>query len=216
MRGATELMQDRLIAEYISIHAPHAGCDITILIIIVWLFYFNPRTPCWVRHLTCITDNLGQNFNPRTPYGVRRPASCLWRSLFCISIHAPHTGCDPTLSRAFRSIQHFNPRTPYGVRLHAFSGFRGVFLFQSTHPIRGATARTSRYRLRIQISIHAPHTGCDPAFARGQQRQSHFNPRTPYGVRPCLPSPRSRRLNISIHAPHTGCDPHNAKSRQSV
>ena len=55
--------------------------------------------------------------------------------------------------------------------------------FQSTHPLRGATVRTSFILLFPVISIHAPLAGCD----------SHVNMRV-HGIR------------ISIHAPLAGCD----------
>ena len=35
---------------------------------------------------------------------------------------------------------------------------------------------------------------------------SHFNPRTPYGMRQALQVHSAILLAISIHAPHTGCD----------
>ena len=57
------------------------------------------------------------------------------------------------------------------------------------------------------ISIHAPHTGCDhrtASQARGRHR--NFNPRTPYGVRLKAFEVLRDTAGISIHAPHTGCD----------
>ena len=82
-----------------------------------------------------------------------------------------------------------------------------VSTFQSTHPMRGATVRHAvayalavdfnprtpcgvrllvfRARFRpFQISIHAPHAGCDAAISGDISSQSNFNPRTPCGVRP--------------------------------
>ena len=123
---------------------------------------FNPRTPCGVRpRQKSNTPSHVTNFNPRTPCGVRQ---------FDVS--------------HFRSISsNFNPRTPCGVR-HA-------------QPIDKSTK---------DISIHAPRVGCDYfTFAcdlRTQRFQSthpvwgategvslygktcrNFNPRTPCGVR---------------------------------
>ena len=59
-----------------------------------------------------------------------------------ISIHAPHTGCDNRLSAYQDRKWDFNPRTPYGVR----------------------RALHDPLRPRRRISIHAPHTGCDGKF----------------------------------------------------
>ena len=81
----------------ISIHAPHAGCDLINAIFTVRHVYFNPRTPCGVRH---------------TEKGIPRTNSK-------ISIHAPHAGCDALNSS-------------HSLFLH---------LFQSTHPMRGATSK---------------------------------------------------------------------------
>ena len=78
----------------ISIHAPRMGCDIT----------------------ECAFVTVGNNFNPRTPYGVR-PLSLV--GFFCIdyiSIHAPRMGCDQHLDGIPVLPEDFNPRTPYGVR----------------------------------------------------------------------------------------------------
>ncbi len=146
------------------------------------------------------------HFNPRTPHGVRP------------SMTAPPTGAT-----------HFNPRTPHGVRLlfHCFGPDR--VRFQSTHPTRGATRNRYIRIIRLQISIHAPHTGCDAfkdrrlsaitAFqsthpTRGAtimamfsgNHQNNFNPRTPHGVRLGYHKPLRVCFCISIHAPHTGCD----------
>ena len=78
------------------------------------------------------------------------------------------------------------------------------------------------------ISIHAPLAGCDLAHERFELLVTHFNPRTPCGVRlrrlPTLPPSRQFQsthplrgatahfnsflsaCNISIHAPLAGCD----------
>ena len=41
-----------------------------------------------------------------------------------------------------------------------FSGFK----FQSTHPLRDATQSVKHYPFTVDISIHAPLTGCDFYF----------------------------------------------------
>ena len=56
--------------------------------------------------------------------------------------------------------------------------------FQSTHPVWGATF----------LDLH--HCVVD----------SHFNPRTPYGVRRTQPWQNRSICSISIHAPRMGCD----------
>ena len=163
MRGATDTRKQGVFFVDISIHAPHAGCD---------------------------SPQVGLHGRPRS-----------------ISIHAPHAGCDvaergdlrllqkfqsthPMRGATHRQIprsacaRDFNPRTPCGVRP---CRVQRVYLhgqFQSTHPMRGATYRkTDNLCTTKDISIHAPHAGCDvdrrPLFL-GE--------------------------SISIHAPHAGCD----------
>ena len=108
---------------------------------------------------------------------------------------------------------YFNPRTPCGVR----------------------RIDAKYMQFLINISIHAPHAGCDRAWLPQQRLTRHFNPRTPCGVRLIKPfstscsiryfNPRTpcgvRRFEnvqilqsqpISIHAPHAGCDRFIARS----
>ena len=70
MRGATgTVLADALGHDLISIHAPHAGCDIDSSEEIAMTKNFNPRTPCGVRpdRYECIFYY--KNFNPRTREG---------------------------------------------------------------------------------------------------------------------------------------------------
>ena len=101
--------------------------------------------------------------------------------------------------------------------------------FQSTHPLRGATSGQlikiaalhisihaplagcdNRERIRLYgvfgISIHAPLAGCDSGSRTSCGSWSHFNPRTPRGVRLRQRRRSDRAGHISIHAPLAGCD----------
>ena len=189
----------------ISIHAPLAGCDDLALAVQDVHDHFNPRTPCGVRPCSPPAAVRRCHFNPRTPCGVRPPLS------------AP-----PGRS------SHFNPRTPCGVRRASFRAARTLFTFQSTHPLRGATIMLPVFNRALAISIHAPLAGCDSAVSLVSPNSTHFNPRTPCGVRPrsyAGSSPASRfqsthplrgatiagrrhdrHADISIHAPLAGCD----------
>ena len=124
----------------------------------------------------------------------------------CISIHAPRMGCDWRYDRRAERTTNFNPRTPYGVRRMYAAMSASTRTFQSTHPVWGATdyyaPTESVYHISIHaprmgcdanpdyadvlifISIHAPRMGCDGGVRRQACRLRHFNPRTPYGVRP--------------------------------
>ena len=175
-----------------------------------------------------------------------------------ISIHAPLAGCDKNRHKRRPSMTHFNPRTPCGVRhgVDAMAARGSDFnprtpcgvrpsprtqrtrrrTFQSTHPLRGATITIRRSRRPSKISIHAPLAGCDQIVRGVCSATTHFNPRTPCGVRPHPGSSgrkkrsfqsthplrgatrrRSRRTiaaRISIHAPLAGCDGTQSKYRQ--
>ena len=140
--GATPCKGDAITDAIISIHAPRVGCDLSFRFPLFLYYYFNPRTPCGVRHDRCDRDVQRQDFNPRTPCGVRRGGCPVLCNSAHISIHAPRVGCD-SWGRAFPVRRpDFNPRTPCGVRRHCD---------------RPAA-------LKEVISIHAPRVGCDYSF----------------------------------------------------
>ena len=102
---------------------------------------FNPRTPCGVRPRMRKRPGDHKNFNPRTPCGVRQTGHWrLWGGNQFQSTH-PVWGATQRLRAPGERERHFNPRTPCGVR-HG-----------------GAAARLPHHR---PISIHAPRVGCDP------------------------------------------------------
>ena len=122
---------------------------------------FNSRTPCGVRHL--------DQHNPL--YGRY------------VSIHAPHVGCDMAAKRMIGDSTKF----------------------QFTHPVWGATKRSSwMFRNTVvsihaprvgrdddavvvfadlDVSIHAPRVGCDTKVTQSSRSSTSFNSRTPCGAR---------------------------------
>ena len=106
--------------DLISIHAPRAGCDAGDSGCNRGgrISIHAPRAGCDYGRAMEVTG--ARNFNPRTPCGVRRSA--------------------PARSRA--APPYFNPRTPCGVRRTTRQPRLPGKKFQSTHPVRGATART--------------------------------------------------------------------------
>ena len=58
-------------------------------------------------------------------------------------------------------------------------------MFQSTRPVRGATTPCKRLRCSRRVSIHAPRTGRDWCRSSATCPPPRFNPRAPYGARPC-------------------------------
>ena len=147
----------------ISIHAPLAGCDAG-------------------RGRFC---RRREDFNPRTPCGVRQFCQCRQRVYVSISIHAPLAGCDTATLTWQRSYEQFQSTHPLRGATDAAGGptaktrrfqsthpLRGAtqvlrltellsLVFQSTHPLRGATPRRTANRSGFPISIHAPLAGCD-------------------------------------------------------
>ena len=139
-RGATyQFNSIQPIIKCISIHAPREGCDHTLCHALKTglISIHAPREGC---------DDCGaginprlENFNPRTPRGVRRLYVFACTTSRTISIHAPREGCDVFSVIPEAITAHFNPRTPRGVRLLSFKKIFFPMLFQSTHPARGAT-----------------------------------------------------------------------------
>ena len=124
-----------------------------------------------------------------------------------ISIHAPRVGCDSSLMLNTRQISISIHAPRVGCDEAALTGAGIYWEFQSTHPVWGATPTVwGPGRQKENISIHAPRVGCDlqrAGFLRIHTKfqsthpvwgatsspvwmrlfASHFNPRTPCGVR---------------------------------
>ena len=187
----------------ISIHAPLAGCDYS-----AWLQaadgrYFNPRTPCGVRHARYGDASYNGGFQSTHP--LRGATLGLIR--FC------------RRNPGFQSTHPLRGATAL-IRSGACTG-----RFQSTHPLRGATSHGDWRRNLCgyfnprtpcgvrhnvwepgaygwEISIHAPLAGCDARSSTVSARPSYFNPRTPCGVR------HTRRIVTSMadyFNPRTPC-----------
>ena len=140
MRGATACALKSKSPAHISIHAPHAGCD---------MFDYDASQDYSVFQSTHPMRGATLTFDPVTGVGVisihaphagcdRYVHQTALLKLF-ISIHAPHAGCDSVKLRTLMCPLNFNPRTPCGVR----------------------RAQRRRNAARTSISIHAPHAGCD-------------------------------------------------------
>ena len=79
--------------------------------------------------------------------------------------------------------------------------------FQSTHPVRGATARSQQ--MPNNPMHFNPRTPCGVRLHAKLQRilvAVNFNPRTPCGVRRTVQLDHTKLSSISIHAPRAGCD----------
>ena len=190
----------------ISIHAPLAGCDQDAALDAKITQDFNPRTPCGVRQFHHGSKSFSLEFQSTHPLrgATKQDRVCPYFSR--ISIHAPLAGCDSATPTTPPRTRHFNPRTPCGVR-------------------RG---RDPVHDLFAVISIHAPLAGCDSIVSAQATSCAYFNPRTPCGVRPARDHAQfgvikfqsthplrgatdkvyyqDNEVGISIHAPLAGCD----------
>ena len=122
----------------------------------------------------------------------------------------------------------FNSRTPCGVRLDIANKRATKTVFQLMYPLRGTTTAAPALVGGGSISTHVPLAGYDLRDEWIQDSTTHFNSRTPCGVRlGCLQTAkgwedfnsrtphgvrRERTCNppcprtISTHAPRAGCD----------
>ena len=168
LRGAThrDLLSDRY--DRISIHAPLTGRDALLAVSDVPVVCISIHAPLTGRdYRPPVPSGLRKHFNPRAPYGARparyvqshnaskfqstRPLRGATRQPLraadhcVISIHAPLTGRDCSLTNSLFRKDNFNPRAPYGAR-HV-DGLRQLLrngAFQSTRPLRGATMRLAQ------------------------------------------------------------------------
>ena len=161
MRGATVPLVGSCEKDYISIHAPLAGCD-------EWAG-FTTVGQCISIHAPLA----GCDVRPSDHAGAAA----------CISIHAPLAGCDALKSCRRTAASLFQSTHP----LRGATAQMGVLYlyaeFQSTHPLRGATRPELHEPAPEGISIHAPLAGCDRRISNGSSSACDFNPRTPCGVR---------------------------------
>ena len=162
-RGATPHVGQRPVQQAISIHAPREGCDRLYLMALFGTY---------------------NNFNPRTPRGVRRPAA--WFKIGTGPFQSTHPARGATCK-----LGGGRKMTP-NISIHA--------------PREGCDRLLWMLLLPTQISIHAPREGCDGQRVCIWGYPKDFNPRTPRGVRPSASRPAIIPFSISIHAPREGCD----------
>ena len=112
------------------------------------------------------------------------------------------------------NITGFNPRTPCGVRQDGSPNTAHTTKFQSTHSLRSATEVFDKLKSVALVSIHALLAECDltpcqkarigywfqsthslrsatGSFQGSRPSREGFNPRTPCGVRPMPPPPKT-------------------------
>ena len=166
---------------------------------------FNPRTPCGVRPSSWANTTRTAQFQSTHPLRGATCKAILDRRIVYISIHAPLAGCD-TLSS---------------------TGSSCTSTFQSTHPLRGATPSATASTAPWNFNPRTP-CGVRRVVVVADIVVQHFNPRTPCGVRPAgngaaqspcrfqsthplrgateVEEDEAPAVDISIHAPLAGCD----------
>ena len=160
-RGATGVTGLNRPQFVISIHAPRTGSDFPLVVVDRMLADFNPRSPHGERPRLHHAPHPRMYFNPRSPHGERPenwrfsrvvimkfqstlPARGATAHLFfllffgIISIHAPRTGSDASMSSC---------RWRSAISIHA--------------PRTGSDDAFAVFIMRHIISIHAPRTGSD-------------------------------------------------------
>ena len=146
-------------------------------------------------------------FNPRTPCGVRHSVFFVISLAIRISIHAPLAGCDEKDPVTGRKVSVFQSTHPLrGATSLRFSCGSVPRLFQSTHPLRGATPPKRRRNVQQPISIHAPLAGCDACARRGNPVVLCISIHAPLAGCDVTVTACDSATVISIHAPLAGCD----------
>ena len=193
MRGATSSFSTATQRTAISIHAPLAGCDRAQRRKGYAANNFNPRTPCGVRPRQNMDSRTVVTFQSTHPLRGATCAAGLTQAALAISIHAPLAGCDTSLALTLAVRMAFQSTHPLRGATLTTSVQMVRQRFQSTHPLRGATYGCGPEADWLQISIHAPLAGCDRSTSRRTHSPRNFNPRTPCGVRP-IQSERSATM----------------------
>ena len=125
---------------------------------------FNPRTPCGVRPVVSALIVSGILFQSTHPVrgATLKPDSAVAQ----IRFQSTHPVRGATFVPGLNVFSHlyFNPRTPCGVRPWIECDGGAIWLFQSTYPVRGATSVILAVNSTSIISIHVPRAGCDGKF----------------------------------------------------
>ena len=116
LRSATSPLKESNKKSRVSIHALLAECDIRLWLISRFLYSFNPRTPCGVRHVLPALADIDMVF--QSTHSLRSATAWLqWDNAQApVSIHALLAECDRPIKSKTKNNNSFNPRTPCGVR----------------------------------------------------------------------------------------------------
>ena len=209
MRGATHRPCSTCANSQISIRAPHAGCNWTMSRSMRTRFrYFNSCTHTGCNLAEPTPSNTGNTFQFMHPIrGATTAIETAWGDLPFQLVHPMRGATSPSLYISspflyFNSctpcgvqqyvalmtdlIWDFNSCTPCGVQRRNLPTMHYISNFNSCTPCGVQRGFLPFCSIRISISIHAPHEGCNT-------REN------------CL---RLAFLDISIHAPYAGGQQH--------
>ena len=160
LRSATSPLKESNKKSRVSIHALLAECDIRLWLISRFLYSFNPRTPCGVRHVLPALADIDMVF--QSTHSLRSATAWLqWDNAQApVSIHALLAECD-FCGRQIVAVDE--------VSIHALLAECDFQLFI----VSGGQL----------VSIHALLAECDRSARAGKTSHGSFNPRTPCGVR---------------------------------
>ena len=152
-----------------------------------------------------------------------------------VSIHAPRAGCDPYQAHHIPLHRGFNSRTPCGVRHATNANNQATACFNSRIPcgvrLTSVTSTTRHFNVSIHaphagcdvrgakacdaclVSIHAPRAGCDDVETHRHTRDRGFNSRTPCGVRPRSPATHTSLTRFQFTHPVRGATAHTPRHR---
>ena len=209
MRGATLICCPGFHKFLISIHAPHAGSDLSGPWPESRAPGFQSTLPMRGATPTCKHKYEEAEFQSTLPMrGATQRLNniCIVDS---ISIHAPHAGSDRKdpdyvkkngdfnprspcgerldLSLAIVDNNDFNPRSPCGERQLCQMFVKSPLDFNPRSPCGERPFSNPITNDELEISIHAPHAGSDRSGCYIPAARGDFNPRSPCGERPVMP-----------------------------
>ena len=144
----------------VSIHAPRAGRDITLIFVKEINDSFNPRAPCGTRQRTSLLLYWRFMFQSTRPVRDATSQGVPTEIYYPVSIHAPRAGRDYKPNHD----QHHQQ-----VSIHA--------------PRAGRDDKAAKIVKQAEVSIHAPRAGRDEQLCKLAKLQRVFNPRAPCGTR---------------------------------
>ena len=190
LTGATRNSRVMAAGSWISIHAPLTGSDYLSYVSRPASAHFNPRSPYGERRPLLWAPGPGIPFQSTLPYGERQVIRLAVSEADKFQSTLPLTGSDCNGACREISTFYFNPRSPYGERLlHIADLLRPIISIHA--PLTGSDMADSINQADQFISIHAPLTGSDSDVRRFCLTATHFNPRSPYGER--------RLMRLLIH-----------------